>query len=386
MPLDSLDVTAPIGKGYLPPRLRLYGCPLPLADESLSSWLLRVSANYIIPVKEIIEYCFGKGLTRLFCVDPDVVLVERIQQSLASKFGISAENFSSVASLTPRNLDWPSESWLVENLHYALHRSAFCPHCLASDSTPYFRNQWRYTTMKECSLHNCLLLRKCLHCNFSVHPYRHKVSRSQESSLLAFCPHCKNCLHLPSTGIACFDREKQLQLPRQESATKPLVTNPTKKKQPKEELEVMTSPQISVVESVSALDPNLLDSEWRTETDARYLMCLRNPTYRLNTILQKSENYRERIAETVARRFLQMARGHVESETTAISPPFCIPSLVADYLKHEQAQPSDLLRIVHQTAEQLHARSRPAVGAREAQLIEAGLAQCEAFLSRKTQL
>lgn len=278
-----MPLAASIGKGYLPPRLRLYGCPLPLPDESLSSWLIRVSANYILPVKEIIEYCFGSGLTQLFSADPDIVPIEKIQQSLASKLGISPDRFCSLVSLTPRELGWPSESWLVETLGYALQASAFCPKCLASDPEPYFRNQWRYTAEKKCSIHACQLVRKCPHCQFPVHPYRHKPGWSQRPRLLATCPYCRNDLHAAPTGIVCFSKKAAAQRSPQEIVTKPFLLNPPQKK-PRKTKKTRKSPKTSdlatailAAEAIAALDIDSVHREWSSEKISHYLMRLTWP-------------------------------------------------------------------------------------------------------------
>lgn len=392
MPLNPVDVSAPIGKGYLPPRLRLYGCPLPLADESLSSWLIRVGANYILPVKEVIEYCFGSGLSRLFSADPDIVIIERIQQSLASKLGISPERFSSLVSLTPRELGWPSESWLVESLNYALQTSAFCPQCLASDPEPYFRNQWRYAAVKECSLHGCQLLRKCPHCQFPVHPYRHKTGRAKESRQLATCPHCKNDLHGTPTGMPHFNREGMSQRPSQEIPTRPFLMNPPRKKPRKDKgssrKSTRSSSSSATIRSPNASPAMELDSlngEWNSETKARYLLCLRNPKYRLASILQEREEYYEYVAEKVARCFFQFTKYYAQSAPTLTTPPFSLPSLASGYLTHTLALPTDLPKVVSRTALRLNSELAATASARAAQIIAAGISQCEDFLAEREQ-
>src|SRR5450830_1167292 len=203
----------------LPPRLRLYGCPLPNQDETFSSWLIRVSYRYLIPVRDLIDYCFGSGLDTFINVDPDVTTLEGILESLASKLGTSTEKFTSLISLTPRTLNWPSDAWLYANLNYSKLSSAFCPQCLATDKEPYFRNQWRYTSTKTCSVHDVPLLQACPHCHFPVHPFRHKTTHHLGHQLLDQCPYCRNLLHATPTGAQYFERNKKPHLPVKEEST-----------------------------------------------------------------------------------------------------------------------------------------------------------------------
>jgi hypothetical protein len=133
------------------------------------------------------------------------------------------------------------------------------------------------------------------------------------------------------------------------------------------------------------MELNSLNGEWNSEAKARYLLCLRNPKYRLASILQEREEYYEYVAEKVARCFFQFTQYYAESAPTLTTPPFSLPSLASGYLTHTLALPTDLPKVVSRTALRLNSELTATASARAAQIIAAGISQCEEFLEEREQ-
>ena len=74
-----------------------------------------------------------------------------------------------------------------------LYGQQWCPHCLADDSQPYYRLDWRLAISSSCSRHGAILLDRCPECQSSVVPHRGDDP---------FCHVCKLDRRTVSTVIA----------------------------------------------------------------------------------------------------------------------------------------------------------------------------------------
>ena len=149
--------------------------PKPLTGEALSSWLLRVADGNGLAqstFKRYLPKAKGAGAD-LDLIDDQTFLTAIAGWSAIPQEQIAALGFASdegrvfirrTAShpdwIIPRNRQgiWP------EKRHVA--SQPFCPSCLASDATPYYRKAWRYAFHPICPEHG-LLADRCAHCGQS---------------------------------------------------------------------------------------------------------------------------------------------------------------------------------------------------------------------------
>jgi hypothetical protein len=174
---------------------RLYDCPLPLEDESFSSWTVRASVHYSMPTKKFILMALGVDTYHHAFVDHDVCAPENLFRRLGQMTGQESVLFESMFRLTPRRLSWPSVGWLHINLRYGRQLSKFCVECLRSDKVPYFRNLWRYTAISRCDIHHVEFAEACRHCGQPVAPSRYAPSKKSNHAILGQCPYCNGCLY-----------------------------------------------------------------------------------------------------------------------------------------------------------------------------------------------
>ena len=66
--------------------------------------------------------------------------------------------------------------------HYGL---MFCPKCLAEDTVPYFRKEWRYYFYNACPKHNTLLVDRCGQCYSPI-----KLNKMAYSNEIIYCHDC----------------------------------------------------------------------------------------------------------------------------------------------------------------------------------------------------
>lgn len=297
----------------MPPIRRLYGCPLPEADESLSSWLIRTAYHYFVAVQKITNYCFGDGVEPYFVIDPDINDLNDIQLKLASKMGEPPNAFTSLVALTRRVLDWPTEIWLVEELGYTSYQSAFCPQCLSSDKVPYFRNRWRYKNIKVCAIHESALLTCCPHCDLPVFPYRYSTTIPVGPRLLEQCPFCRNVLHAAPNKEIPFTREiRSYPIAEDLDATKKFSPHPcAQKKRTKKIIQPISQEQTykTIIknaqrihnlsrEKQTAIEIGAEEITRKRQLNMQFLACQRDPTYRLVILQQERDRRRREQIET----------------------------------------------------------------------------------------
>lgn len=167
-------------------------------DELLSSWLVRIAlANGCDPLSltGVIwpEY-------RAWTVDIDRCLPSEQLLVLARMANISSEalELSTLPPIARRITEKipPAQghwSWIVSAIPRNRRRLGglqFCPLCLASDTRPYFRLQWRFAWHTCCERHGCLLLDRCPHCQSPIAAHMN----SADAKGIAYCATCKGCL------------------------------------------------------------------------------------------------------------------------------------------------------------------------------------------------
>ncbi|WP_246659423.1 TniQ family protein [Agrobacterium sp. LC34] len=163
----------------------------PQRDELLSSWLHRLAYANGVP---------GRAFARVLGLTPgmwsarlDLKCSITLADHLRQYADITSEQLA--AMTMPDGL--PKQLFLpLRKLH---RRSGstwlqFCPRCLATDTHPYFRREWRLATRLTCEKHKSRLRDRCTACN-------QPVAAFDQSALVPhhFCTRCGYDLRRAST-------------------------------------------------------------------------------------------------------------------------------------------------------------------------------------------
>lgn len=185
--------------------------PVPLPGESLSSW--RKRAGWL------------NGLSRIprppriqVYPDPDHLPSDREMEWLESEFRMSTDailgltlayELSSMGSNLPRR---QNRHWILPHVggRFDKGRPMFCPLCLDTDPTPYFRTRWRLAMNTHCEIHACLLEQECPSCRSAVWPATAYTKERFSDLPLNFCHTCGKLLSNPTPRFLT-KRDNELQ-------------------------------------------------------------------------------------------------------------------------------------------------------------------------------
>lgn len=163
-------------------------------DEIISSWLVRATLTQGCDPLVLTGDVWPKW--RIWTQDADRILDDERIEPLCAVSGITKETLRAatlypVASQIaggnpPEKAVWP---WMLTlGARNTKRRSGlqYCPACLAEDSTPYYRLQWRFAWHVGCEIHGCALYDRCHVCDAPVEPHR-LLAEDQQVSLCATC-------------------------------------------------------------------------------------------------------------------------------------------------------------------------------------------------------
>ena len=168
--------------------------PGPCAHELLTSWLARVAVH---------SGCEPLVLTgdiwpgwRIWTMDADRQLSPEHAQVAAIWFKLPVQAVCACTltaageklhgSADPHRPLWP---WIVAQGNRNRWRRAglpFCPKCLAEDSQPYYRLEWRLAWVVGCEIHGVRLVDRCDRCHAICEPHRSNAATGD----LAHCVEC----------------------------------------------------------------------------------------------------------------------------------------------------------------------------------------------------
>lgn len=162
-----------------------------LADETISSWLVRAALTYGCSPVSLTSWIWPQW--RAWTTDVDRGLSEDRLATLAKLCGISTGTFQA-ASLAPiatriegavpdRNRRW---RWILPRGGVSRTRQGsaqYCRECLADDWTPHYRVAWRLAWHTACAAHGTALADRCGRCGAALTLHR----------LNASAPHAATC-------------------------------------------------------------------------------------------------------------------------------------------------------------------------------------------------
>ena len=185
-----------------------------LADESLSSWLVRAALAHGCEPAVLAGWLWPG--TRIWTTDVDRGIAAEDRAVLARASGIETEAIDggSLAPIVDRLLDgdpppqgrWP---WILTLGARGARRSGgsqYCPACLEEDETPHLRVQWRLAWHTACERHGLRLLDRCPKCPSALKPHR----LGADARHLARCAACGADLQ-QTTAAPCADGALALQ-------------------------------------------------------------------------------------------------------------------------------------------------------------------------------
>lgn len=149
--------------------------PRPLTGEALSSWLLRVADS-----NGLDQRSFKRYLPKVHGTSADLDLIddEAFFNAIAIRCAIAPENISSLGFARDEGLVFIRNAtshldWIIPRIQLGtwpekrrISSQPYCPACLASDVTPYYRKVWRYAFHPICPEHG-LLANHCPNCGHS---------------------------------------------------------------------------------------------------------------------------------------------------------------------------------------------------------------------------
>lgn len=175
--------------------------PQPQQDELLSSWLTRTAFAHDYPLTTFISMFLKHDGSALSRTDIDFKEDPILFEKLANKSRFSIEQIVQMSLRSEEGYLFESDHGLYppkqirilkdKRTHYGL---MFCPKCLAEDTHPYWRKQWRYTFYNVCSKHGIFLTDRCGKCYERI-----RFSKMQPSNELVYCSKCQRDLRLTAT-------------------------------------------------------------------------------------------------------------------------------------------------------------------------------------------
>ncbi len=167
----------------------------PQRDELLSSWLHRLAYANGVP---------GRAFARILGLTPgmwsarlDLKCSITLADQLRQYADITSEQLA--AMRMPDGL--PKQLFLPLRKLYRRSGSTwlqFCPRCLATDTHPYFRREWRLATRLTCEKHKSRLRDRCTACNQPVAAFDQNELRPHH-----YCAGCGYDLRHASTIYLC---------------------------------------------------------------------------------------------------------------------------------------------------------------------------------------
>ncbi|MDD5299341.1 MAG: TniQ family protein [Gallionella sp.] len=161
--------------------------PKPKEDELLSSWLIRIASECGMSATKFCSEVLYIKKPNLRVADrsPDDLLL----QGLSEGTGVPVERIRETSLLAEEGYVFSQSGkgisrWIIPaitvntKINDYTAGMAYCPECLRTDKTPYYRKNWRYAYYAICTKHRIPLRSICPHCS---RPYSHMQPVNQKS-------------------------------------------------------------------------------------------------------------------------------------------------------------------------------------------------------------
>lgn len=151
----------------------------PKEGELLSSWLVRIASACGMGATQFCSEVLHIQTPNLRIADrsPDDLLIQKLSEGT----GVPVEEIRELSLLAEEGYVFSQSGkglshWIIPAVtaHTKIgpntNGMAYCPECLCTDQTPYYRKNWRYAYYSICMTHRIPLSSTCPHCN---RPYSH---------------------------------------------------------------------------------------------------------------------------------------------------------------------------------------------------------------------
>lgn len=210
--------------------------PLPVAtplldDESINSWLLRVSLNQGCDLSTILFYHWSKYNLRHHDFDKGFNHINKqIHKDMAVLAQTDTEFFDN-RNLIQFNKDIGLEyrsnislTWVLPIPKFHSKKMVghqYCAQCMEDDKNAYLRLKWRFSWVVYCEKHLKPLQNSCSSCGLPYQPHLIKANHR----FINRCPHCREKLNAEKANqLLCADAyEFQLKAEQVLSATQTMI-------------------------------------------------------------------------------------------------------------------------------------------------------------------
>lgn len=157
--------------------------PIPLEDEILSSWIVRVAYAHKTHPHTFVNQYLNYRPYSFFISECDLTLDEAMINTIDEKCRYKID-LRSLMLIT-------FSGYIQENIYYNnptifFTHQKYCPICLREDKVPYFRKKWRVIFYNICHKHSCYLYEHCSSCKRKL-----DISKMHKNKLpYTHCHHC----------------------------------------------------------------------------------------------------------------------------------------------------------------------------------------------------
>ncbi|MBU3556208.1 TniQ family protein [Polynucleobacter sp. Ross1-W9] len=179
-----------LGGNWLPKYQRIYGISPIQEGEAFSSWVARASLDNVISLKLLMKSigCETPG----HLIDIGHVQIDLIK--IGSILGFEDPSLSQINFPVSSILSEPDFLFLtIDKNHSPIYK--YCPACLTSDVTPFFRDSWRWISTRICPIHNIVLINNCYKCKRKINLSR--ISKRRKNGVFCKRPSllvCNSCM------------------------------------------------------------------------------------------------------------------------------------------------------------------------------------------------
>jgi TniQ len=196
--------------------------PKPLPSELLSSWIVRIAEANSIKLQTMTRLLFGTERSP-WNRDIDRSAPPWLIQALSQHTGANYWDIFHTTLVTYRTRLYPRRQsvgqlrWILPinscGTRHTGFGQQFCPACLATDSIPHFRKQWRVALFTYCPAHQIELHDACPDCGAPVVHYRGDFGKELKDAWPMYvCHACGADFREAERRPACFPSEDVRQM------------------------------------------------------------------------------------------------------------------------------------------------------------------------------
>lgn len=169
---------------------RLYNLPASLPGESPSSWITRSALSQGITVGELLDYLKidGQG-------DVDLNVIQADHLRLIETCGLPLQHLDHSRRLLSNLLRSgvsPSR-FLLSASSRSRPRYRFCAACFREQPIPYLLIDWRFSGLRYCLKHKCMLEERCSRCQNELIMPVSQISAGITHQGVAYLRQCMSC-------------------------------------------------------------------------------------------------------------------------------------------------------------------------------------------------